>query len=709
MCGILGLFNDPRFSANFSKGWKALAHRGLDAAGCSDGSRVQYVPAVPPRLAKTIARSGVAHCLHAIVARVPQPMVGAGTLVANCEIYNWKTLAHTHRLNAQNDADALFGLLERTNEPPDAEQLAAQLDGDYAFAYWKKNTLFLMRDPLGVKPLWYAIEKKRVAFASEAKALRVMGFESIHELHPRHALRIDLKNAKITDRFIPFLGRALTTRVDDVHPLSRLETLFLHAVQKRVPDQKLALLFSGGIDSVLLAQALKKLGHSPTLFIGYIKKNSGDRPADVPVARTAARMLGFELVENALPESGLEGVVRSIVRQTETADPTKIAVGLPLHLALAKAGECGYRVAFSGLGADELFGGYARQVRGTHLSDECLSYVRQAFERDLYRDDVLGFSNRVELRVPYYDHALVRFALGLDEKLKVDSETRKVALRRLARKWGIHADLANRPKKAAQYGSHADAALTKLVKQSGAIHPPSKRARSIVRPNAKNLLLTKGAFFGKMLGRPNARLGVLCSGGKDSHLALHIMQKRNYEIACLLTVKSANPDSFMFHTPQIDLVKKQARTLGLPLLQVRTRGQKEAELADLEKLLVQAKQKFDLDGIVSGALYSNYQRNRIEDLCERVGLKAYHPLWHKDSLDELREIVLAGFDVRFVKVAAGGLDETWIGRKLDEKTISELAALEKKWGLNPAGEGGEYETLVVNGPGFKKKILFPKA
>lgn len=200
------------------------------------------------------------------------------------------------------------------------------------------------------------------------------------------------------------------------------------------------------------------------------------------------------------------------------------------------------------------------------------------------------------------------------------------------------------------------------------------------------------------------RLGALFSSGKDSSYALYLMQKQGYELKCLITIKSKNPDSFMFHTPNIEMTKLQAEAMELPLLEQTTEGKKEDEVRDLEKALEKAKEKYKIEGVVTGALFSDYQRARIEKVCDKINLKVFSPLWHKDQEIELREIINEGFEVVISSVAAEGLDRNWLGKELDNGMIDRLVKLNKKSGLNVAGEGGEYESLVLDAPMFKEKI-----
>ena len=164
----------------------------------------------------------------------------------------------------------------------------------------------------------------------------------------------------------------------------------------------------------------------------------------------------------------------------------------------------------------------------------------------------------------------------------------------------------------------------------------------------------------------------------------------------------------MFHTPAIDLAKLQAEALNIPLMEVETLGEENTELKDLEKAIKLAKEEHQLEGIVTGALFSNYQRERIEKICDKLSLKIFSPLWHKDQETELKELLKEGFEFVMVRVAADGLSKEWLGRKLGEKEIDELIKISRKYGINPAGEGGEYESLVLFGPRYKKRIRLMK-
>ena len=199
------------------------------------------------------------------------------------------------------------------------------------------------------------------------------------------------------------------------------------------------------------------------------------------------------------------------------------------------------------------------------------------------------------------------------------------------------------------------------------------------------------------------RLGVLFSGGKDSTLALQYAEEKE-EVACLITIISKNKESYMFHTPNIDVTMLQAKALRLPQITKITQGKKEEELLDLEEAITQATEKYQIEGLVTGAIESVYQAERVQRICYRLGLWCFNPLWKHDQKALLEELLEKKFEVIISGIFAYPLDEKWLGKQIDTKIIDKLIELQQKYGISPSGEGGEIETTVLDAPLFKKKI-----
>jgi ABC transporter with metal-binding/Fe-S-binding domain ATP-binding protein len=199
------------------------------------------------------------------------------------------------------------------------------------------------------------------------------------------------------------------------------------------------------------------------------------------------------------------------------------------------------------------------------------------------------------------------------------------------------------------------------------------------------------------------RLGVLFSGGKDSTLALHLAADK-VEVACLITVVSENKESYMFHTPNIDITALQAEALGLPLVSVVTEGKKEEELVDLERAITKAQNKYQIDGIVTGAVESVYQSSRIQHICNHLDVWCFNPLWKNDQKALLETLVEKNFEVVISGIFAYPLDEKWLGKQIEPTVIARLMELQSQYGISPSGEGGEIETTVLDALMFKQRI-----
>ncbi|PIN90686.1 TIGR00289 family protein [Candidatus Pacearchaeota archaeon CG10_big_fil_rev_8_21_14_0_10_32_14] len=203
------------------------------------------------------------------------------------------------------------------------------------------------------------------------------------------------------------------------------------------------------------------------------------------------------------------------------------------------------------------------------------------------------------------------------------------------------------------------------------------------------------------------KLGILWSGGKDSCYAAYLAKKEGNDIACLITLQSENDDSFMFHTPSIDKVKQQAQAMSIPLLIKKTKGEKESELEDLELAILAAKQKYEIEGLVSGALASTYQSSRIQKICDALGIESFNPLWQKNQFEHVNDIIKCGMKVIITGVFAEPLNEDWLGREIDGDFIEEIKDMANHYEINPAGEGGEYESYVLFCPTlFSHQLLF---
>ncbi len=455
--------------------------------------------------------------------------------------------------------------------------------------------------------------------------------------------------------------------------MKTVEKLLEKAILRIPKNKKVGLLFSGGIDSLALAVYLKKLNYNFTCYTVGTKTSK-----DIEAAKKLAKTLNLKHKVKIIDEKEIKKTLPKIVSTLRSTSPIDVSVGLTTYLASKFASE---KIVISGLGSDEIFGGYSRHKDSKDLNSDLKKGLDRAYNGDLVRDTTIAAALGKKIFAPFLDSELVDYSLTIPASRKISSKgVNKLILRELLISNGIDSSFASRLKKAAQYGSGFDKVITKLASGS-----KEKYLKS---------------FF---------NVCSLYSSGKDSTYSLQVVKEEGYNVNCLVTIKSKNLDSYMYHTPNVDLVKLQAKSLGLPLITVKTSGKKEDELKDLERALVKAKKKFGISGVVTGALFSEYQASRIGKICKNLSLECFNPLWHKDQASYMKELLDNKYEIIISSIAADGLNESWLGKKLDQKMLDDLNKLNDKIGLNVAGEGGEFESLVTNCPLFKKKIEIVKA
>jgi diphthine-ammonia ligase len=196
------------------------------------------------------------------------------------------------------------------------------------------------------------------------------------------------------------------------------------------------------------------------------------------------------------------------------------------------------------------------------------------------------------------------------------------------------------------------------------------------------------------------KLAALFSGGKDSTYAIWLAQKAGHEVKYLATIHSKNDASYMYHTLNIGLTVIQAQSMGIRLISKESLGEKEDEVHDLEILL----KNLEIDGVVCGAIASTYQKKRVQKVCKNLGLKLFAPLWEISPDKYMSDLITNDFRVIITGVFAEGLGKSWLGREITPESLKELKSVEHKHKINLAGEGGEFETAVLDCPLFSQSI-----
>lgn len=199
------------------------------------------------------------------------------------------------------------------------------------------------------------------------------------------------------------------------------------------------------------------------------------------------------------------------------------------------------------------------------------------------------------------------------------------------------------------------------------------------------------------------KVAVLYSGGKDSNAALQWARKSNHDVACLIGVVPEATDSFMYHVPGTELMDLFPEALGERLVKVF--APQNDELRPLKKAISEQ----DVGAMVSGAVRSEFQKLRLDRIGAELGIENLSPLWHIDPEQHVRDLLSGGYEIIFTGVAAEGLNEKWLGRRLDDAALGELLGLRDRYGINVEGEGGEYETLVLSGPTHRRRIVIDES
>ncbi|UCD97344.1 MAG: TIGR00289 family protein [Candidatus Bathyarchaeota archaeon] len=196
------------------------------------------------------------------------------------------------------------------------------------------------------------------------------------------------------------------------------------------------------------------------------------------------------------------------------------------------------------------------------------------------------------------------------------------------------------------------------------------------------------------------KVAALISGGKDSALALHHALMKGYNVTYLVSMVPQRDDSWMFHHLNIHLTSLFAESARIPIRMQTTAGVREEELLDLKNALASLR----VEGVVSGAVASTYQKERIEKVCEELGLQSIMPLWNRNPQSLLTELLALKFKIIITGVFAHGFTRSWLGREITREAVRDLLDLHRQFQISVIGEGGEFETLVLDAPFFEQEI-----
>ena len=459
IAGGIGKHLKPKLIAMINSG----KHRGSDSFGVwTDGGVLKSedfseITKVPD------GSIGLLQCRLAMTGskRFTQPFFNDFALVHNGEIYNHrqiKEFLERRGVGFESDVDTevILRLLEFQVEngssiPESVRTLMRTLNGDYAVAFSDKKNIYLFRDPVGIRPLYYS---PNGFFASEKKVLWSIGERAI-PVNPGELVKIS-KNG--IERI-----QLLTLSELKGEPFSyeraklSIKKSLEYAVRLR-SAKKVGVLFSGGLDSSLIALLASKYSD----VVLYTAGAEGSQ--DLEWARKVSEKLGLRLREYVFDLDDVRSSLEKVMFAIEEPNPMNLAIGIPLYFATKLAREDNTKVLLSGQGADELFGGYAKYLTNPSLMEKDIVEIA---EKNLARDDKIAMLNSVEGRFPFLDLNVVRSGLRTPLEYKINNGIRKAILREVALEIGLPEEVAYREKKACQYGSNAQKILEKIAKKEG--------------------------------------------------------------------------------------------------------------------------------------------------------------------------------------------------------------------------------------------------
>lgn len=482
-----------------------MKNRGPDGVGLATEDEIVYSNTFNKLFfSQTSAFNVLAHSRLAIVGGScgSQPFLSCNkklVLEHNGEIYNYrelrKSLESHHEFKTSTDSEVIIHLLEDHYEKTNGNLLEAvkrtvfQLDGIYILAIKEQSTgnIILVRDGIGVRQIYYGEDDRYFAFGSEKKALWKISLDGkIQRLLPGYALFISQRSEEnsFTTSLHPVTvntSKSIRSKYpisykDIDSALNAYNNALIASVEKRVRDfSRIGIVFSGGIDSVIVAYLAKQMVPEVICYTSGIRGSN-----DITNSIEIAEKLDLRLEINELSQDDVERMIPNIINVIEDDNMGQVEVAIPIYAAVKLAREQGIRVMLTGQGADEIFGGYSwySKIVQKYGYDKILEYmikdVQLLYKETLEREDKITMSQSIELREPFLDPNLIDTVLRIDPRLNIQNDgvdafdtLGKRVHRRLAEKIGIPKEIAYRIKEAAQHGSGIHNLLDSIARQNG--------------------------------------------------------------------------------------------------------------------------------------------------------------------------------------------------------------------------------------------------
>jgi asparagine synthase (glutamine-hydrolysing) len=361
----------------------------------------------------------------------------------------------------------VFEKMRNLNPLAIGEAVLKNVEGDFSFLILDGDRIVAGRDVVGVQPLYYGENRTIVAFASNRKALWKLGIETPKSFPPGNVAVATSKGLEFT--VVKNITYSETEPITMQKAAENLQKLLEQAVKMRVTGLKdVAVAFSGGLDSSLIAALAKKYETNICLFHVSLKNHH-----ETVEAKKAAEALSLPIQTHLYKKSDVETVLPKVVELIEENDPVKSSIGVAMYWVAQKAAEAGFHVLLAGQGADELFGGYKRYVDQyiSHGAEEVRKTlyedVRRLHENNIERDVKICNFHDIKLRLPFATYQIADFAIKLPTELKIERKQdslRKLVLRRVAKNLNLPASISNKPKKAVQYATGINNTLRQIAK-----------------------------------------------------------------------------------------------------------------------------------------------------------------------------------------------------------------------------------------------------
>jgi asparagine synthase (glutamine-hydrolysing) len=490
MCGIAGVVSRDETDETgnrLKRMLEAMLRRGQDGAGFVIGKELERklkfedlnfegkkgkVAIGHVRLAITEGKSG------------PQPFQSNDkkiSLLHNGEIYNYrelrKELQAEFNLETESDSEVILRLVENhyNGDLPQAIKLVLpKLDGVYALAITDNKQIIIARDKIGVKQLYFAQNGDHVVFASEKKSLLAISIphDSIKRLLPGHLAIMNKEGV----RDFPFWTlesiKSSVHITDKEEALKAYDKVIMDSVSKRVVGRKrVGIVFSGGVDSVLITYLVRKLG---VPFTCYTAGREG--AVDMEWAQNVASRFNFPLKIKRLSVNDIEKLIPEVISSIEDHSLNQVEVSIPIYASLRMAQEEGERVILTGQGPDELFGGYPWYSKIVD-QEGYQSFQKYSWEDTsllykecLEREDKIAMAHNLEFKIPYLDPEVIKLAFKISPHLKIKSNNDGVLKwihRQYALSIGISEEIAVRKKVAAQHGADVHTVFEELANKTG--------------------------------------------------------------------------------------------------------------------------------------------------------------------------------------------------------------------------------------------------